>query len=56
MKLSHRESGINEGDWQVLFGHVKTTLDWFKVPSQEKSEVLGFTCSAAIGSGWRRGV
>jgi len=42
MKLSHRGLGINERDWQVFLGHVNATLDHFKVPSQEKSEVLGF--------------
>jgi hemoglobin len=42
MKLSHRGLGINEHDWQAFLGHINATLDGFKVPSQEKSEVLGF--------------
>jgi hemoglobin len=42
MKASHRGLGITEQDWQVFMGHVNTTLDHFAVPSQEKSEVLGF--------------
>jgi hemoglobin len=42
MKASHRGMGINERDWQVFRGHVNATLDHFKAPSQEKSEVLGF--------------
>jgi hemoglobin len=42
MKTSHRGMGIVEQDWQVFLGHVNATLDHFKVPSQEKSEVLGF--------------
>jgi len=42
MKLSHRGLGIGERDWRVFLGHVHATLDHFKVPSQEKSEVVGF--------------
>lgn len=45
MKTSHRGMGINEQDWHVFLGHVNATLDHFKVPSQEKSEVLGFVDS-----------
>jgi hemoglobin len=42
MKVSHRGLGINEDDWQVFLGHVDATLEYFKVPPQEKSEVFGF--------------
>jgi hemoglobin len=42
MKTSHRGMGVSEQDWQVFLGHVNATLDAFKVPTQEKSEVLGF--------------
>jgi hemoglobin len=42
MKISHRGLGISEHDWQVFLVHVSATLDHFKVPSQERSEVLGF--------------
>lgn len=42
MKLSHRGLGIGERDWQVFVGHVNATLEHFKVPGPEKSEVLGF--------------
>jgi hemoglobin len=42
MKVAHRGMGINERDWQILLGHMNSTLDHFKVPTQEKSEVLGF--------------
>jgi hemoglobin len=42
MKLSHRGLGIDERDWQVFLGHINASLDHFKVPSQEKAEVLGF--------------
>jgi len=42
MKLAHRGMQIDERDWQAFVGHVNATLDDFKVPSREKSEVLGF--------------
>jgi hemoglobin len=42
MKISHRGLGITERDWQIFLGHANATLDHFAVPSQEKSEVLGF--------------
>ena len=42
MKLSHRGLAIDDRDWHAFLGHVNATLDAFKVPSQEKSEVLGF--------------
>ncbi len=42
MKMSHRGLGIDERDWQVFLGHVNATLDHLKVPTREKSEVLGF--------------
>ena len=45
MKLSHRGLGIDERDWQVFLGHVNATLDDFKVPTREKSEVLIFVDS-----------
>jgi hemoglobin len=37
MKLSHQGMGITESDWQVFTGHVKATLDSFKVPEAEKA-------------------
>jgi hemoglobin len=42
MKTSHRGMGITDADWQVFMGHVLATMDQFKVPSREKSEVLAF--------------
>ena len=45
MKLSHRGLGINDHDWQAFLGHVNATLNAFKVPSQERSEVLSFVDS-----------
>jgi hemoglobin len=42
MKLSHRGMGINEADWQAFLGHLIATLDMFKVPAADRSEVLAF--------------
>ena len=42
MKLAHRGMRIDDRDWQTFVGHINATLDHFKAPSQEKSEVLGF--------------
>jgi len=40
MKTSHKGLGITEADWNVAVNHLVATLDKFKVPEQEKSEVL----------------
>lgn len=45
MKTAHKGMGITEADWQLAVGHLTATLDKFKVPEQEKGEVL-----AAVGS------
>lgn len=42
MKTSHRGMGIGESDWQAFIGHVRATLETFKVPSTERSEVVAF--------------
>jgi hemoglobin len=42
MKVSHKGMGITESDWQAFTGHVKATLDYFKVPPTERAEVLAF--------------
>ena len=42
IKTAHRGFGITERDWQIFMGHVNATLDHFKVPVREKSEVLTF--------------
>jgi hemoglobin len=42
MKLSHVGMRIDEADWQAFLGHLKATLDAFKVPAQERSEALAF--------------
>jgi hemoglobin len=41
MKTSHKGLGISEADWQVAVKHLVASLDKFKVPPQEKNEVLG---------------
>ena len=40
MKTSHKGMGISESDWTVAVNHLIATLDKFKVPEKEKSEVL----------------
>lgn len=41
-KTSHKGMGISESDWEKFMGHLNTTLDYFQVPQQERSDVLGF--------------
>lgn len=45
MKTSHEGMGITEADWNTAVGHLVATLDKFKVPEKEKSEVLGAVSS-----------
>jgi hemoglobin len=45
MKTSHRGMKIGERDWERFIGHVEATLDQFKVPGTERSEVLAFIAS-----------
>ncbi len=40
MKTSHAGLGISEADWNQAAALLVQTLDKFKVPAQEKSEVL----------------
>jgi hemoglobin len=40
MKATHTGMGITESDWDVSVKHLVATLDKFKVPAKEKSEVL----------------
>ena len=42
MKTSHRGMGIDCEDWGVFVNHLNATLDKFAVPSEERSQVLGF--------------
>ena len=41
MKTAHTGLGISEADWNASVTHLVATLDKFKVPEKEKSEVLG---------------
>ncbi len=41
MKTAHTGLNITEDDWTVSVKHLVATLDKFKVPEREKSEVLG---------------
>jgi hemoglobin len=40
MKTAHAGLGISESDWEVSLRHFVATLDRFKVPTQEKDELL----------------
>ncbi len=41
MKASHVGLGITGANWDVTVKHLVASLDKFKVPEQEKSELLG---------------
>jgi len=41
MKTTHGGLGITEADWNAGVGHLSDTLDKFKVPEKEKSQLLG---------------
>ena len=42
MPTSHKGMGISTGDWEVFLGHLRATLDKFRVPDGERREVLAF--------------
>ena len=42
MKTSHKGMKISQADWAVFLGHVNATLETFKVPQTERSEVVAF--------------
>jgi len=42
MATSHKGMGVTEDDWTAFMGHLKTTLDEFKVPEPERGEVIAF--------------
>lgn len=42
MVTSHKGMRISNDDWNVFMGHLNTTLVKFKVPSNEKTDVLNF--------------
>ena len=45
MKVSHKGMKISEADWTAFLGHAYATLDAFKVPPTERSEVVAFVQS-----------
>lgn len=45
MKTSHAGLGITNADWDAAAKHLTASLDKFKVPEKEKSEVLAFVTS-----------
>ena len=45
MKVSHKGMKISEADWTAFLGHANATLDAFKVPPTERSEVVAFVQS-----------
>lgn len=45
MKDSHVGLGITEAEWDAAAKHLVATLDKFKVPEQEKKELLDFVTS-----------
>ena len=45
MKAVHTGLGITEADWQATVRHLVSTLDKFKVPEKEKTEVLAIASS-----------
>ena len=42
MKTTHKGLGITEADWDAAAKHLAASLDNFKVPEKEKSEILAF--------------
>jgi hemoglobin len=45
MKDSHQGMGITDAEWDAAARHLVATLDKFKVPEQEKGELLAFVTS-----------
>lgn len=42
MTLTHRGMKISQGDWDSFIAILTATLEHFKVPERERSDVLGF--------------
>ncbi|HET9528415.1 MAG TPA: group 1 truncated hemoglobin [Pyrinomonadaceae bacterium] len=45
MKTSHAGLGITNAEWDAAAKHLVASLDKFKVPEKEKSEILSFVTS-----------
>ena len=46
MVTTHKGMKISDSDWQRFLGHVRATLDKFRVPEPERRETLAFVESA----------
>jgi hemoglobin len=58
MATSHKGMAISAGDWEVFLGHLRATLDKFRVPDGERREVLAFvesTKADIVEKGTREG-
>ena len=42
MKTSHQGMRISESDWAAFLGHLRATLEGFRVPDAERRDVLAF--------------
>ena len=42
MVTTHKGMKISDSDWQRFLGHLRATLDKFRVPEPERREVLAF--------------
>jgi hemoglobin len=42
MKTAHRGMRISEVDWAAFLGHLRATLEAFRVPGAEQRDVLAF--------------
>jgi hypothetical protein len=43
MPSSHKGMEITTKDWELFLGHAHATLDQFKVPEREQTEVLALS-------------
>ncbi len=48
MVLSHRGMKVSERDWTAFIGHLNATLDAFKVPQAERTDVVAFIQSTRV--------
>ena len=42
MKITHKGMRISEADWSAFLGHLRATLEAFRVPKSEHDEVVAF--------------
>lgn len=47
-KTTHKGMGITELDWNIFSIHLEQTLDYFQVPTAEKTNVLDFIESTKV--------